>query len=90
MKSMQAMQRFISTSWLVAAPLVIVVLLVVGLALLGFVYAIVGSLFGAEVAENFIANATVLFGMAFELGLLGLVIYAIYCLARWLLRKKAP
>jgi uncharacterized membrane protein len=88
MKSMQAIRRFISTSWLVAAPLVIVVLLIVGLALLGIVDAIVGSVFGAEAADNFIANAMVLFGMAFELGLLGLVIYAMFCVARWLLRKK--
>jgi hypothetical protein len=90
MKSVQAIRRFISNSWLVAAPLVILVLLIGGLAFLGIVYAIVGYVFGAEAADNFIANAMVLFGMAFELGLLGLVIYAMFCVARWFLRRKKP
>ena len=88
MKSVQAIRRFVSNAWLVAAPLVIVVLLVAGLALLGVVYAIVGSVFGAETADNFLANAMVSFWIAFELALLGLAVYGIFCVARWLLRKK--
>jgi preprotein translocase subunit SecG len=89
MKSVQAIWRFISTSWLVAAPLVIVVLLVVGLALLGIAHAIIGSVFGAETADNFLADTMAWAAMVFVLALLlGLPIYAIFCLARWLVRKK--
>jgi hypothetical protein len=90
MKPIQAIWRFISASWLVAAPLVILVLLVGVFALLGIICAIIEHVLGPETADNFLANAMVLLTIAFELALLGLVIYGIFCIARWLVSKKAP
>ena len=89
MNSIQAIRRFISTSWLVAAPLVILVLLVAGLALLGIVDAIVGSVFGAEAADNFLADTMAWGAMVFVLAILGLLIYGLFCIAKWLVGKKA-
>jgi preprotein translocase subunit SecG len=89
MKFIQAIRRFILNSWLVAAPLVILVLLVAGLALLGIVDAIVGSVFGAEAADNFLADTMAWGAMVFVLAILGLLIYGLFCIAKWLVGKKA-
>jgi preprotein translocase subunit SecG len=89
MNSIQAIRRFISTSWLVAAPLVIVVLLVAGLALLGIVDAIIGSVFGEEAADNFLADTMAWGAMVFVLALLGLLTYGMFRIAKWLVGKKA-
>jgi hypothetical protein len=88
MKFVQAIWSFISNAWLVAAPLVIVIIGV--FAFIGIVQAIIERVFGNETAENFVANTMVLLWMALELALLGLVLYGLFCLARWFLRKKAP
>jgi len=82
--------RFISNAWLVAAPLVIVVLLAGVFAVIWMIQAIIGRLYGADAADTFIANAMVLLAMAFELALLGLAAYGMFCIARWLLRRKEP
>ncbi len=88
MNFVQAIRRFILTSWLVAAPLVVVALLVGTFALLGIVQAIIGRVWGAEAAENFIADAMVLLAMAFELALLGLAAYGVFRVGRWLVGRK--
>ena len=90
MKATHAIWRFVTTSWLVAAPLVIIVLLIGGMALLAIVDSIVEHLFGAEAADNFLANTMVSLWIAIEIGLVGLIIYGLFRLARRLLRKDAP
>ena len=90
MKFVQAIWRVISNTWLVAAPLVVVVLIVAVFAFIGIGQAIIERVFGSEAAENFIANTMVLLWMALELALLGLALYGLFCLARWILRKKEP
>jgi hypothetical protein len=90
MKFVQAIWPFISNAWLVAAPLVIVIVIIGVFAFIGIVQAIIERVFGNETAENFVANTMVLLWMALELALLGLVLYGLFCLARWFLRKKAP
>jgi hypothetical protein len=94
MKFVQAMRRFISNAWLVAAPLIIVFLLIAIPLCLAIVRAIIERLFGPEAAEDF---STFLFGAMMwggELVLgfapIGLAIYGIVRLARWLVRKKEP
>ena len=94
MKFVQAIRRFFATSWLVAAPLIIVVGLVAVLIFLAIVQAIVGRVFGDQAADYF---ASLWFGAlmwAAELTLLfapiALVIYGIVILARRLARKRQP
>jgi len=89
---MQAIRRFISTTWLVAAPLVVVALLVAIPLCLGIVGAIVGRVFGPQAAE---AYGDILFGAmmwAAELALLlapiGLAAYGLFRLAQWLGKKE--
>jgi hypothetical protein len=90
MKAIQAIRRFISTSWLVAAPLVVIVLLIAGMALLAIADSIVEHLFGAEAADNFLANTMVSLWIALELALVALIIYGLFRLARRLLRRIVP
>jgi hypothetical protein len=92
MKSVQTIRRFISNAWLVAAPLVIVFLLIAIPLCLAVVSAIIEHVFGPEVAEGF---STTLFGammwggeLVLGLAPIGLAIYGIVRLARWLVRKK--
>ena len=92
MKSVRAICRFVSNAWLVAAPLVIVFLLIAVLMLAAIVSVIVERVFGPEAAEGFstfLLNAT-MWGaeLALVLTPLGLAIYASVRLARWLLRKN--
>jgi hypothetical protein len=92
MKSVQAICRFVSNAWLVAAPLVIVFLLIAVLILAAIVSVIVERMFGSEAAEGFSAfwlNVTMWAGeLLLVLAPIGLAIYALVRLARWLLRKK--
>jgi hypothetical protein len=90
MKAVRAIWRFISASWLVAAPLVILALLAAIFVFLAIGQAIIGRAFGADAADNFIANAMVALAMALELALLGLLAYGLFCAARLLLRRKRP
>ena len=76
-KLWQAIKRLISVSWLVAAPLVVVVgILVLGL-LLWLTSQIVGLLFGAEAVDSFIYDVGILMSMLFWAALIGAPIYAI-------------
>jgi hypothetical protein len=90
MKAIHAIWRFVTTPWLVAAPLVIIVLLIAGMVLLAAVDSIVEHLFGVEAADNFLANTMVSLWIAIEIGLVGLIIYGLFRLARRLLRKDVP
>ena len=94
MKFLQALRRFIATSWLVAAPLVVVVGLVAAVILLAIFQALIERLFGGETGDRF---ANLWFGAlmwAAELTLLlapiGLVVYLIAMGARRYMRKKQP
>ncbi len=88
MKFLHATWQRISNAWLVAAPLVIVALLVAAFVLLGIVQAFVGWIAGPDAADNFIAIAMMLLGMAFVAMLVALPAYGVFCVARWLLKKR--
>jgi len=94
MKFVQAIRRFISNAWLVTAPLVILVLLVAIPLVLAVVGAIIGRAFGPEAAENYSSSLFSAMMWGAELALLltpiGLAIYGLVRLARWLVRKKGP
>jgi len=94
MKLVQEIRRLIATSWLVAAPLIILFLLIAIPLCLAIASAIIERIFGLKTAEDF---SNYLFGammwageLALVLSPIALVIYGIVCLARWLVRKKAP
>jgi len=92
MKSVRAICCFVSNTWLVAAPLVIVFLLIAVLILAAIVGVIIERVFGTKAAEGFSAfglNVT-MWGAESALVLtpIGLAIYASVRLARWLLRKN--
>lgn len=90
MKSVQAIWRFISNAWLVAAPLVILVLLFVGVPIIiAVAHVIVARISGPEAADTFLMDAiTWTWIAALVLAPIGLVIYGAVCLARRLLRKR--
>ena len=94
MKTLQALRRFISTSWLVAGPLVLLLLLIAVPLLLAIIDAIVGRVFGPDAAEAFFVFWFDAMMWGGELVLImtpiGLAIYGTFYLARWLVRKKAP
>lgn len=75
-KLWQATRRLISVSWLVAAPLVVVVGIVILGLLLWLTSQIVGHLFGAEAVDSFIYDFGILMGMLFWVALIGVPIYA--------------
>jgi len=89
-KAIHAIWRFVATSWLVAAPLVVIVLIVAFLALLAIVDAIVGHFYGSDVADNFLANTMVSLWIAIEFAIVALIIYGLFRLARRLLHKNVP
>jgi hypothetical protein len=94
MKSVQAIRRFISRSWLVAGPLIILFLLIAIPIVLAIVDAIVERAFGPEMAERysvFWLDAMMWTGeMTLLLAPVVLAIYVAFRLARWLIRKKGP
>jgi hypothetical protein len=92
MQPLQALWRFISKSWLVAAPLVILVLLFVIVPfILAVVHAIAARVAGAEAADTFLMDLmTWTWILVLVLAPIGLAVYAAVRLARWLLRKKTP
>ncbi len=94
MKSVQAICRFVSNAWLVAAPLVIVFLFIAVLIVFAIVSVIVERVFGPEAAKGFSAFWLDVTMRGAELLLvlapIGLAIYVSVRLARWLLRKKEP
>jgi hypothetical protein len=90
MKATHTIWRFFSTSWLVAAPMVIIALLIAGMVLLAIVDWIVEHIFGAETADNLLATTMVSLWIAIEFAIVALIIYGLFRLARRLLRKNAP
>jgi hypothetical protein len=94
MKSMRAIWRFISTSWLVAAPLVIVFLLIAIPLCLAIVGAIIERVLGHAAAESFSSLwfGALMWGAELVLVLtpIALAAYGMVCLVRWLIRKKEP
>ncbi len=91
---MQAIRRLISRSWLIAAPLILLFLLVGVPIVLAIVGAILERLFGPEAAERFAVSWLDAVSWTAELTLLfapiALLIYAAFRLARWLVRKNQP
>ena len=94
MKFLRALRHFISTSWLVAAPLLIVFGLVAAVIFLAILQAVIERIFGVAAADRF---ANLWFGAlmwAAELTALlvpiGLVGYLIAIGARRYMRKKQP
>jgi membrane protease YdiL (CAAX protease family) len=89
MKSMQAIWRLMSRSWLVAAPLIIIFVLVAIPLLLSVVHDIIARVSGAEAADVFADNmfGAMMWGaeLTFLLAPVALVLVA----RRWL-RKKGP
>jgi len=94
MKSLQSLRRFISASWLVAAPLVVLLLLIVVPILFAVISAIIERLFGSEAADDFSAYMFGALMWGGELVLvfapIALALYGIVRVARWLARKKEP
>ena len=89
MKSVEAIRRFISAAWLVATPLMLLLLIVAVLIFFGVVHEIVKHLFGPETADTFLMDAGMWMAMvAFVLTPIGFTIYAMVCLARWFVGKK--
>jgi len=94
MKFVEAIRRLIATSWLVAAPLVIVFGLIAIVILFYIVQTVVERVLGAETADDF---ASLWFGALMwgaELTLLfapvALIIWAIVLMARRLARNRKP
>ena len=76
-KIWRAFMRLVSVSWLVAAPLVIVIA-IVGLGLvLSLTSQIAGLLFGPEAADAFFYDFVMGLGMLFWVAIIGVPIYAI-------------
>lgn len=92
MKSVQAIRRFLSTSWLVAAPLVILFLLIAVPLCVAIFRAIIERVFGHEAAENFsnFVFGAMMWGaeLALLLAPIGLAVYGLVRLVRWLAGKK--
>ncbi|MFO1110799.1 MAG: hypothetical protein U1E61_16585 [Bradyrhizobium sp.] len=78
-------------AWLVAAPLVLLVLVPIGVFICLFVVeSIIARIWGREAADDFLANAMTLLGAAVLLALTGLLLYSLFSAARWLLRLRKP
>jgi hypothetical protein len=91
MKSVQAIRRFISIAWLAATPLMLMFLFIVVLIFFGVIHEIVKHLFGPETADTLLLDVAMWVAMVvFVLTPIGFAIYAIVCLARWLIGKKKP
>lgn len=91
MKSVRAIWRFIAKAWLVAAPLVILFLLFVGVPIvLAVGHAIVARISGPDAADTFLMDAITWTWIAvLVLAPIGLIVYGAVCFARRLLRKRA-
>jgi len=94
MKLVQTIRRFIARSWLAAAPLVILFLLIAIPLCLAVVHTIIERVFGPEAAESFfdfVFGAAMWGGeLVLVLAPIGLTIYGIVRLARWFGRKRRP
>jgi len=92
MRFLQALRRFISTSWLVAAPLVVVFGLVAAVILLAILQAVIEHVFGGEAADRFASHWFGALMWAAELTLLlapiALAAYLIAIAVRRLRRQK--
>lgn len=89
---MWAIWRFISKSWLVAAPLIILLLLLVGVPIiLAIVHAIAARTIGPEAADTLLMDVmTWTWILVLVLAPIGLAIYLIFRLTRWLLSERKP
>ena len=87
----RAIRDFAVNAWLVAAPLVLLVLVPTGVFICLFVVeSIIARIWGREGADDFLANAMTLLGAALLLALIGLLLYGLFSAARWLLRLRKP
>ena len=92
MKSVQAIWRFISSSWLIAAPLIILFFLFVGAPIvLATIHAIAARVAGPDAADTLLMDVVTWTWIAvLVLTPLGLAVYGAVRLTRWLMREKAP
>lgn len=92
MKSVQAIWRFVSRSWLIAAPLIILFVLFVGAPIiLAIVHAIAARVAGADAADTLLMDVVTWTWVAvLVLAPIGLAVYGAVRLARWLVRERAP
>lgn len=88
---LRAIWRFIAKAWLVAAPLVILFLLFVGVPIvLAVGHAIVARISGPETADTFLMDVITWTWIAvLVLAPIGLIVYGAVCFARRFLRKRA-
>ena len=91
MKFLQVIWRFISRSWLIAAPLIILFVLFVGApVILAIVHAIGSRVAGADAADTLLMDVVTWTWVAvLVVAPMGLAIYGAIRLARWLLRETA-
>jgi uncharacterized BrkB/YihY/UPF0761 family membrane protein len=92
MKLRQDLQRLISNVWLAAAPLVILLMLLVGLpAIFAIVHAILAHMLGREAADTLSMDALMWTSeLTLVLAPAGLLVYAAVAIARRLPRRKQP
>jgi hypothetical protein len=91
MKYLQATRDFAANAWLAAAPLILLVLLpIVVFICLFAAEKVIARVWSEEAADNFLANAMTLLGAALLLAPIGLLLYGLFSMARWLLRSKKP
>jgi hypothetical protein len=87
----RAIWRFIAKAWLVAAPLVILFLLLVGAPIiLAVAHAIIARISGREAADTLLMDAMTWTWIAvLALAPIGLIVYGAVRLTRRFLRKRA-
>jgi hypothetical protein len=87
---MEMLRRFVSRAWLVAAPLIIISIVVVVIPTsIGLIHQILQLMFRREVADTLLMDAGIwLVILASVATTSGLVLYAAVCLVRWAKRKK--
>jgi len=93
MKFLQAIRRFFSKAWLVAGPLILLLLLIAVPIVLAVIGAIIEHISGPEATERFAVFwlDAMMWGLEllFVLAPIALAVYAAFCLAKWLIRKKS-
>jgi hypothetical protein len=92
MKFLQVIWRFITRSWLIAAPLIILVFLFVVVPLvLAVVHAVAARVSGPEAADTLLMDAmTWTWILVMVLTPIALVVYGLVGLVRWLLSERKP
>lgn len=85
---MPAIRRLISNAWLAATPLVVLLAIAGGFAVIGVASAIIARIAGTQWSDDFVANVMTLFGMLVLFAPPAIAAYALVSLARWMLARK--